>query len=109
MQLIFLGAVGTVTGSKYLLEASATRWAVDGDALDINGKRVILLGANGPERGQTCEMNGRPWACWQAAVRELETLVSLGPVRRRVFAVSAVAFCSRASRSVMSVRPVCAC
>ena len=50
---------------------------VDGDTLDIGGRRVRLEGIDAPEIGQTC---GRAWLgswdCGKAARRALDTLVA---------------------------------
>lgn len=65
------GADGTVTGEARV---------VDSDVIDVGGQRVMLYGLESVERSQTCRMNGKPWDCYAASVRQLETLVSLGPV-----------------------------
>ena len=47
--------------------------------LDLSGMRVRLYGIDAPEAAQTCQRNGREWACGTDAMRALETEIgSLG-------------------------------
>ena len=41
--------------------------AVDGDTLEIAGRRIGLFGIAAPRRGQTCRAAGRVWNCGQDA------------------------------------------
>lgn len=41
--------------------------AVDGDTLEVAGKRVRLSGIDAPESDQTCQKDGASWACGHAA------------------------------------------
>jgi endonuclease YncB( thermonuclease family) len=48
----------------------------DGDSLDISERRVRLEGIDAPELDQMCtDAHGQPWACGQAATRELRAHV----------------------------------
>ena len=49
--------------------------AVDGDTLEVSGKRVRLYGIDAPESDQTCEKDGASWACGQIATQQLSALV----------------------------------
>lgn len=57
--------------------------AINGDTLDVDGKRVCLHGIDAPETGQTCRRRLRIWACGVEATRALERLIgiSAGPAR----------------------------
>jgi len=46
------------------------------DLLSIDGQRIFLWGVDAPEPGQICKLNGRDWACYDASLRQLETLSS---------------------------------
>jgi len=48
---------------------------VDGDSLRIGQVDVRLFGIDAPERGQTCERDGKPWACGDWAAEALAALV----------------------------------
>lgn len=49
---------------------------VDGDTLDVGGKRVRLEGIDAPEMSQTCKRaDDRPWDCGREAAGELAKLV----------------------------------
>ena len=49
--------------------------AVDGDTLEVAGKRVRLFGIDAPESDQTCQKDGTSWACGHAATEQLSALV----------------------------------
>lgn len=49
--------------------------AIDGDTLALTGMRVLLLGIDAVEAGQTCRRGGTDWACGQEAKALLARLV----------------------------------
>ena len=53
--------------------------AVDAGVIEINGQRILLFGIDSVMRKQDCTLDGKPWACWAASVRDLQTLVDQGP------------------------------
>lgn len=57
--------------------------AVDGDTLDISGTHIRLAGIDAPELRQTCEREGRPWRCGEAARAALAEALAGGPVSCR--------------------------
>ncbi|MGB3502804.1 MAG: thermonuclease family protein [Mesorhizobium sp.] len=55
--------------------ASAAVAVLDGDSLDIDGKRVELWGIIAPAKSETCRTStGRDWACGQAVFDQLRVL-----------------------------------
>jgi endonuclease YncB( thermonuclease family) len=49
---------------------------VDGDSLEINERRIRLLGIDAPEYMQVCEdENGQPYFCGQKAQKFLENII----------------------------------
>lgn len=52
---------------------------VDAGVIEINGQRIMLFGIDSVMRKQDCTLDGKPWACWAASVRDLQTLVDQGP------------------------------
>jgi endonuclease YncB( thermonuclease family) len=52
---------------------------VESGVIEINGQRIMLFGIDSVMRKQTCTLDGKPWQCWAASVRDLETLVDQGP------------------------------
>lgn len=66
--LLFLTAASVSAGSNVRV--------IDGDTIDLEGVRYRLHGIDAPEAGQTCATaDGGVWACGQAAVRKMESLV----------------------------------
>lgn len=53
-------------------------WArvVDGDTIEIAGRRVRLHGIDAPERDQACERDGQPYACGTEATRALGAILA---------------------------------
>ncbi len=52
---------------------------VDAGVIEINGQRIMLFGIDLVMRKQSCTVDGKPWQCWAAEVRDLQTLVDQGP------------------------------
>ncbi len=57
-----------------------TAEAVEADVISVNGVRILLFGIDTVEPPQTCTIDGQPWECWPAAVRQLQTFLGEGPV-----------------------------
>jgi len=53
--------------------------AVDSATVEIDGQRIMLFGIDSVMRKQNCTLDGKVWPCWEAAVRDLQTLVDQGP------------------------------
>ena len=61
--------------------AQQTVRVVDGDTIEVDGRRYRLQGFDAPERHQMCrDASDAPWSCGRAATAELENLVSAGTV-----------------------------
>ena len=52
---------------------------LDSTTIEIDGQRIMLFGIDSVMRKQSCMANGKVWPCWEAAVRDLQTLVNQGP------------------------------
>jgi endonuclease YncB( thermonuclease family) len=48
---------------------------IDGDTLEITGKRIRLFGIDAPEATQTCDRQGQKWACGQASAERLHGFI----------------------------------
>jgi len=55
---------------------SGTARAVDGDSLELGGRRIRLFGIDAPELRQTCAKAGKTTQCGRRAQTELKFLVS---------------------------------
>ena len=65
------------------LDIAGRARVVDGDTLDLGGRRIRLFGIDAPESAQTCERDGAAYACGQAAKRFLEEMIGGQPVACR--------------------------
>ena len=57
--------------------------AVEGDVIRLGRTRILLFGIDTVEAPQVCLISGRPWECWAATVRHLQTILAEGPVTCR--------------------------
>ena len=46
----------------------------------INDQKIMLFGIDFVMRKQACQLDGKPWECWKAAVQDLQSLLDQGPV-----------------------------
>jgi len=54
---------------------------IDGDTIDIGGKRIRLYGIDAPEAGQKCKKpNGGSWPCGKEAIKLIAKLAGNRPV-----------------------------
>ncbi|MCL2076320.1 MAG: thermonuclease family protein [Betaproteobacteria bacterium] len=49
---------------------------VDGDTLDVDGRRIRLYGIDAPEKGQPCTKNGESFDCGEASKQHLAYLLT---------------------------------
>ena len=54
--------------------------AIGPDIIMVGKQRVILLGIDAPENGQTCQDGNTIWTCAETAFAVLDQLVKAGPV-----------------------------
>lgn len=53
---------------------------IDGDSLEVAGRRVRLFGIDAPEATQKCDRSGESWACGAASAEELKGLIGTDSV-----------------------------
>ena len=58
-----------------------TATVIDGDTIEIQGKRKPLHGIDAPERRQTCVASGEVWHCGPQAALALADFIGRSPVR----------------------------
>ncbi|MBL8587163.1 MAG: thermonuclease family protein [Methylobacteriaceae bacterium] len=83
MLLLFAGlaaaAAWLARWNEAVFDGPAT--AIDGDSLRMFGEELRLAGVDAPELDQTCQREGRPWRCGQAARAALERETRGGNLR----------------------------
>lgn len=72
------GPTDRVTGEAPAIPGKAT--VLDGDTLEIGGRRYDIRGIDAPELDQTCMKDGMPWLCGVAAAFELKKIIELSDV-----------------------------
>ena len=75
--------MGTVVLAIVLVAAasiSGTASVIDGDTIEIHGKRIRLHGIDAPESKQTCTAAGESWRCGQQAALALSEKIGRRPV-----------------------------
>lgn len=50
-------------------------FVIDGDTIEVHGRRIRLHGIDAPENDQMCERNGRPWRCGRDATAALDRFI----------------------------------
>ncbi len=70
------GAVLCLLATPALAEVAGRATVIDGDTLEIRGRRVRLHGIDAPATGQTCRRHGAPWDCGRAAAELLRELTA---------------------------------
>ncbi len=50
-----------------LADVAAVASVIDGDTIEVHGRRVRLHGIDAPESRQLCRLDGNPWQCGKDA------------------------------------------
>ncbi|MBU2582529.1 MAG: thermonuclease family protein [Alphaproteobacteria bacterium] len=61
-------------------DAEGIARVIDGDSLFVGGREVRMHGIDAPEGRQTCQRQGREWACGEEARRVLQRLIGRNSV-----------------------------
>lgn len=75
--------IGVLASPAAAETISGAATVIDGDTLEIEGRRVRLFGIDAPELGQTCSRDGETWACGEEASSQLRALAGAAPVNCR--------------------------
>jgi endonuclease YncB( thermonuclease family) len=73
-------AVATCAVPAQAGQISGQAKAIDSTTIQIGDQRIMLFGIDSVMRKQVCTLDGKPWPCWQAAVKDLQALLDQGPV-----------------------------
>ena len=71
--VLLLLAAPTVANAQAIL---GTARVIDGDSLTVGGLAVRLVGIDAPEGKQTCDRDGKTWACGEESANQLRILVA---------------------------------
>jgi endonuclease YncB( thermonuclease family) len=75
--LVFLLAL---LATPALADVAGTASVIEGDTLEIHGRRIRLHGIDAPETAQVCRLDGKPWMCGKDAANALAEKISHRPV-----------------------------
>ena len=73
-------AVATCAVPTQAGQISGQAKAIDSTSIQIGDQRIMLFGIDSVMRKQICTLDGKPWQCWQAAVKDLQAVLDQGPV-----------------------------
>jgi endonuclease YncB( thermonuclease family) len=73
--LALLGLIAAKLGDRGETRHAGAFHAADGDSLNLDGERMRLKGIDAPELSQSCERDGKSWACGRSAREALQRLV----------------------------------
>lgn len=79
LKALLTAAVVLLARHAWAGQVTGPAQVTDSTAIEISGQRIMLFGVDSVMRKQPCALDGKPWQCWAAAVRELQTLVDQGP------------------------------
>lgn len=79
-RLVFLAAASLFL---FKCQAQARVKVVDGDSLEIGGKKIRLVGIDSPEFFQICETSdGKAYECGQEALKFMQSMVDAGAAQK---------------------------
>lgn len=79
--LIVAGGFAVLTSAPATAETiTGSATVIDGDTLEISGRRIRLFGIDAPEFQQVCARSGEQWQCGTASSDRLRQLVATGAV-----------------------------
>jgi endonuclease YncB( thermonuclease family) len=74
--LLSLSAIMLAASPAMAETRSGPAEVIDGDTVEIEGKRIRLFGIDAPEATQLCYRGSEIWACGEAAASELRGLIN---------------------------------
>ena len=80
---LFVAVLAMVSAAPSLAQLSGTPTVIDGDTIEIAGRRIHLYGIDAPELGQTCRLKTRTYRCGVLARDALTDLTVRTRVRCR--------------------------
>jgi endonuclease YncB( thermonuclease family) len=81
MKAIAILFVAFVTFPALAAEFDGRAHVIDGDTIEIEGRRLRLMGIDAPEGSQTCERQSRTYDCGSEATRALTQIINGQSVR----------------------------
>jgi endonuclease YncB( thermonuclease family) len=72
-------AIAIAATQVWATEITGRATVIDSTTIEIDGQRIMLFGVDSVMRKQSCTIESKVWPCWEAAVRDLQTLVDQGP------------------------------
>ena len=63
-----------------LADVVGTASVIDGDTIEVHGRRIRLHGIDAPESRHLCRLDGKPWQCGKDAANALADKIARRPV-----------------------------
>ncbi len=80
IRIVLLLAIAIWAAPTNATQISGAAKAINSTTIRIGDQRVMLFGIDSVMRKQLCTLDGKPWQCWQAAVKDLQGLLDQGQV-----------------------------
>jgi endonuclease YncB( thermonuclease family) len=81
--MILLASVAATMPSALHADVAGSVSVIDGDTIEIHGRRIRLHGIDAPEAAQLCQVEGKSWRCGQQASLALDGKIAGRPVSCR--------------------------
>ena len=73
-------SVGSSSLAREVVTITGRAFVVDGDTVEIHGKRIRLFGVDAVESGQRCQKDGKPWLCGKDSAFALADKIGNRPI-----------------------------
>jgi len=73
-------SLASTVWAREVVTISGRASVIDGDTVEIHGKRIRLFGIDAVESGQRCQKDGKPWLCGKDLALALADKIGEKPI-----------------------------